>query len=110
MTSESAGILEDIQDYVHRVARTLGVDPPEEMFEFGQRSKPEDRWYLIGLIGGKEVGKSALVNALVGRPISESTSHGPGTEKVVAYVHEDQADSVASFLQTVSKFLDQQPA
>ncbi|MCA9411411.1 MAG: hypothetical protein KC944_09385 [Candidatus Omnitrophica bacterium] len=99
MTSESAGILEDIQDYVHRVARTLGVDPPEEMFEFGQRSKPGDRWYLIGLIGGKEVGKSALVNALVGRPISESTSHGPGTEKVVAYVHEDQADSVASFLQ-----------
>jgi hypothetical protein len=43
--------------------------------------------YLVGLIGGKEVGKSALVNALVGSPITDETSHGPGTEMVVAYVH-----------------------
>ena len=43
--------------------------------------------YLVGLIGGKEVGKSALVNALVGAPITDETSHGPGTETIVAYVH-----------------------
>ncbi len=46
-----------------------------------------DGIYLVGLIGGKEVGKSALVNALVGSPITDETSHGPGTEMVVAYVH-----------------------
>ncbi len=44
--------------------------------------------YLIGLIGGKDVGKSSFVNALVGQQISEQTSHGPGTEVVVAYAHE----------------------
>ena len=44
--------------------------------------------YLIGLIGGKDVGKSSFVNALVGQNISEQTSHGPGTEVVVAYAHE----------------------
>jgi hypothetical protein len=43
--------------------------------------------YLVGLIGGKEVGKSALVNALAGSQITDETSHGPGTETVVAYVY-----------------------
>lgn len=44
--------------------------------------------YLVGVIGGKDVGKSALVNALVGAEITPRTSHGPGTETVIAYVHE----------------------
>src|SRR5580692_4538570 len=55
-----------------------------------------DKIYLVGLIGGKEVGKSALVNALVGSPITDVTSHGPGTESAVAYVHRSrQADAKA---------------
>ena len=40
--------------------------------------------YIVGLIGGKDVGKSSFVNALVGRPITEQSSHGPGTEAVIA--------------------------
>ncbi len=47
----------------------------------------EDSFYVIGLIGGKEVGKSALVNALIGQKITEETGFGPGTETVVAYAH-----------------------
>jgi hypothetical protein len=46
-----------------------------------------DGIYLVGLIGGKEVGKSALVNALAGAAITGETSHGPGTQMAVAYVH-----------------------
>lgn len=55
--------------------------------------------YLVGLIGGKEVGKSALVNALVGSPITDETSHGPGTETVVAYVHRARQAEAEQLLQ-----------
>jgi GTPase Era involved in 16S rRNA processing len=54
--------------------------------------------YFIGLIGGKDVGKSALVNALVGESISDSTSFGPGTETVIAYAHQSQLDAVKKLL------------
>jgi hypothetical protein len=58
----------------------------------------EQGFYLIGLIGGKEVGKSALVNALVGESITQPTSFGPGTETVVAYAHESQANNLRLLL------------
>jgi len=58
-----------------------------------------DRFYLIGLIGGKEVGKSALVNALVGQPITAQTSHGPGTQGVIAYAHQSQRDPLQHLLE-----------
>lgn len=59
----------------------------------------ERDFYLIGIIGGKDVGKSALVNALVGRPITAITSHGPGTEGVVAYVHSTQSAKLRALLE-----------
>jgi hypothetical protein len=55
--------------------------------------------YLIAIIGGKDVGKSALVNALVGQEITARTSFGPGTETAVAYAHEDQKENLAKLLQ-----------
>jgi GTP-binding protein EngB required for normal cell division len=58
-----------------------------------------DQMYLIAIIGGKDVGKSALVNALVGQEITARTSFGPGTEIAVAYAHEDQKESLATLLQ-----------
>ncbi len=54
--------------------------------------------YLIGLIGGKDVGKSALVNALAGREITERTGHGPGTETVIAYCHAGRRAEVSELL------------
>ena len=47
--------------------------------------------YFVGLIGGKDVGKSALINALVGKAITAVTSHGAGTEIAVAYAHVSRA-------------------
>ena len=55
--------------------------------------------YLIGLVGGKDVGKSSLVNALVGKSITRPTSHGPGTETVVAYAHDSAADELRELLE-----------
>jgi GTPase Era involved in 16S rRNA processing len=59
----------------------------------------DDGLYLIGLIGGKEVGKSALVNALAGSVITAQTSHGPGTQTVIAYVHHDREKQIRDLLQ-----------
>jgi hypothetical protein len=56
-------------------------------------------FYLVGIIGGKDVGKSALVNALVGRNITAITSHGPGTETVVAYAHRSQEAPLRALLE-----------
>src|SRR6476646_3070518 len=55
-------------------------------------------FYLVGLIGGKDVGKSALVNALVGHNITAQTSFGPGTETVIAYAHQSQVDALTQLL------------
>jgi hypothetical protein len=55
--------------------------------------------YLIGLVGGKDVGKSSLVNALVGKPISKPTSHGPGTETVIAYCHQQSINEIRPLLE-----------
>lgn len=56
-------------------------------------------FYLVGIIGGKDVGKSALVNALVGRPITAITSHGPGTEAAVAYAHASREPALRALLE-----------
>src|SRR3954452_17560717 len=55
-------------------------------------------FYLVGLIGGKEVGKSALVNALVGKEITKSTSYGEGTHIVTAYAHAAQVPGLRELL------------
>lgn len=59
----------------------------------------EGGFYLVGLIGGKEVGKSALVNALAGRAVTAITSYGPGTETVVAYAHVSQEPGLKALLE-----------
>lgn len=59
--------------------------------------EPES-FYLVGLIGGKDVGKSALVNALVGRQITAQTSYGPGTETAIAYAHASRAAALRELL------------
>ena len=55
-------------------------------------------FYLIGIIGGKNVGKSALVNAIVGEEITQRSSTGCGTEQVVAYLHSSQQKAVSELL------------
>jgi len=56
-------------------------------------------FYLVGLIGGKDVGKSALVNALAGRNITATSSYGPGTESVIAYAHQSQLKALQALLE-----------
>jgi len=58
----------------------------------------EDDFYLVGIIGGKDVGKSSLVNAIVGQNVTSISSHGPGTEIAIAYVHQSREQKVRDLL------------
>jgi hypothetical protein len=65
----------------------------------GEGDGDDGGFYLVGLIGGKEVGKSALVNALAGRSVTAITSHGPGTETAVAYAHASREPALRALLE-----------
>ncbi len=90
-----------IEQLVHDTVDLTGAAPPP-LLEDNSPTLRDDaldgEMYLVGLIGGKDVGKSALVNALVGQSITQSTSHGPGTENVIAYAHADQKAELSKLL------------
>ncbi len=56
--------------------------------------------YYIGIVGGKDIGKSSLVNALAGHAIAEVTSHGEGTDTVLAYTHRSRCAEVLDYLKS----------
>jgi hypothetical protein len=55
-------------------------------------------FYLIGLIGGKDVGKSSLANAIAGVTLCVPSNTGEGTRDAIAYVHRDVEADVRSLL------------
>ena len=92
----------DVDQLVHEVTDLTGSAAPEVFDQNAPVLRTDavdgEGFYLVGLIGGKEVGKSALVNALAGQIVAESTSYGPGTESVLAYAHQSQAKAVTELL------------
>jgi hypothetical protein len=92
----------ELDQLVSEVAAVTGAARPAWMEEDApllEGADGEQAFYLIGLIGGKDVGKSALANAIVGHEITARTSHGPGTETVTAYAHADQAEALGALLE-----------
>lgn len=81
----------DLPQLVEETIELTGADPPALLDPEAPvlTSAPAESLYLVGLVGGKDVGKSSLVNALVGQQITTPTSFGPGTDKAIAYVHKD---------------------
>ncbi len=98
-------MIQDLRILVEQIAALTGAAPPCLLEDDAPTlshlalDEPAQSMYLVGLIGGKEVGKSALVNALVGQEITDRTSHGPGTESVIAYAHEDQVSHLRELLE-----------
>ena len=92
----------DVEQLVHDVTDLTGSAVPEVFDQDAPVLRTDEvtdeGFYFVGLIGGKEVGKSALVNALAGQRVAESTSYGPGTESVLAYAHTSQAEAVTGLL------------
>src|SRR4051794_34353293 len=93
----------DIKQLVCDAVELTGAPPPEVLDAdapvYSADHDATESIYLIGLIGGKDVGKSSLVNALVGQDISQQTSYGEGTHSVIAYAHASAADELRQLLE-----------
>lgn len=76
---------------------------PTLSFELGAEHAQGDGLIVCGLAGGKDVGKSTLINALAGATITSDTREvGRGTERPLAYVHEAARRAAAERLGGVS--------
>ncbi len=59
-----------------------------------------DHLVVCGILGGKDVGKSTLINALARTPVSlDDREVGRGTEEPIAFVHADMQAALAQRLQ-----------
>ena len=59
-----------------------------------------DELVACGVLGGKDVGKTTLINALAQTEVSRDEQEaGRGTDEPIAYVHEEMRDAFAHRLQ-----------
>src|SRR5687767_2070664 len=84
-----------VDQLVSEITAATGALPPAVMDADAPVPVEENgELYYVGLIGGKDVGKTSLVNAIAGTKIAEPTGHGEGTRSVTAYAHESAAAHV----------------
>ncbi|HRK31908.1 MAG TPA: GTPase domain-containing protein [Tepidisphaeraceae bacterium] len=90
----------ELHNLVADVMGETGGDGPELLSPDspGLAIAQDDPIYMVGLIGGKDVGKSSLINALIGLPVSRTSAAGPGTESVIAYAHRSAVDRLDQLL------------
>lgn len=70
------------------LARLLGISPASLLS--GADTARRDPLVVCGLLGGKDVGKSTLINALAGQEVSVDREEvGAGTSRPLVYVHRD---------------------
>src|SRR4051812_48957388 len=98
MIAEYQELVEEIRELTGAAGPALMEHDAPVLDEDALRGGGEEM-YIVAIIGGKDVGKSALVNALVGQEITPRTSFGPGTESAIAYAHEDQKEELSALLQ-----------
>ncbi len=96
-----------VEQLVHEVVRTINAQPPSLLSgtapTLSLHSDAEaPPFYLIGLIGGKDVGKSSLANAIAGAKLGTPSHIGEGTRDVTAYVHRSIEAPVRELLNRIA--------
>ncbi len=95
--AEKAPVAAELQAINRELADLLRTDPAK--IRFGADDALTDEIVICGILGGKDVGKSTLINALAKTEVSvDPTEVGKGTERPMAYVHEATQPAVASRL------------
>lgn len=88
----------------HELAALWGTSPAP--IELGADAALRDDLVICGLLGGKEVGKSTLVDALAGTTIAPQRKPvGEGTSRPLAYVHEDARAAVTRRLRDIDRLM-----
>ena len=78
---------EDLEFVDRALARMLRMEPLG--LSIGAEPTLDDDLLVCGILGGKDVGKSTLINALAGAVVSRDDAEvGRGTDQPIAYVHE----------------------
>jgi len=95
-----------IETLAHDVLRQTGAPAPEVLGEdapiLTSKTDAPAPFYFIAIIGGKDVGKTSLANALAGVELARSTNIGEGTRSIVCYAHESQHDALKIFLESIA--------
>lgn len=89
-----APIDDDLERINLRLSELLNIEPAD--LRLGTVRARRDDFVFCGILGGKDVGKSTLINSLAGREISIDLDEvGEGTPCAIAYVHRDAQPAVA---------------
>ncbi len=88
---------EHLENCNSRLAEITGMAPANLQYQSGESSV--DDLFLYGIIGGKDVGKTTLINQLAGSRISIDTNIlDEGTKQAVAYCHQDDLKALKTRL------------
>jgi hypothetical protein len=98
----TAWLAHEMQAINHALAELLGTAPMD--LTLGAEAALNDDLVICGILGGKDVGKSTLINALAQTRVSvDAREVGRGTEQPMAYVHEDVHQAVHERLQALGR-------
>jgi len=99
------GSVPELHSINHELAELLRSDPLS--LSLGADAALEDELIICGILGGKDVGKSTLINTLAGVSVSvDAVEVGRGTDTPMVYVHADMEEAARRRLGSLELYAD----